>query len=142
MAIGMAILKFREVVAKRISLKFSKIWVIAEIGLFVLVGAAVDIYYVNVAGIATAILIFGALILRSAGVFISLIRTDFNLRERLFVNIAYIPKATVQAAVGGIPLAMGVASGNIILSIAVMSILITAPLGAILIDLTHKRLLK
>jgi len=141
MALGGTILKLREVVAKRISGKFSKIWVAAELVLFVLVGAAVDIRYITGAGLAAILLIFGALIFRSVGVFLSLIKSGLNVKEALFCNIGYLPKATVQAAVGAIPLAAGVSAGNIILSVAVLSIIITAPLGAILIDLTYKKLL-
>lgn len=141
MALGGTILKLREVVAKRISGKFSKIWVAAELVLFVLVGAAVDTRYITGAGLAAILLIFGALIFRSVGVFVSLIKSGLNVKEALFCNIGYLPKATVQAAVGAIPLAAGVSAGNIILSVAVLSIIITAPLGAILIDLTYKKLL-
>ncbi len=142
MALGGTILKLNEPAAKRISKKFSKIWVGSELVLFVLVGAAVDIRYIFSAGIAAVLLIFGALIFRAAGVFLSLIKSGLNFKEAIFCNIGYLPKATVQAAVGAIPLAAGVASGNIILSIAVLSIIITAPLGAIGIDLTYKKLLK
>lgn len=142
MALGGTVLKLREVVAKRISGKFSKIWVAAELILFVLLGAAVDINYISIAGIAAVIIIIGALLFRAIGTSISLIKSGLNAKEALFCNIGYLPKATVQAAVGAIPLAAGVASGNIILSIAVISILITAPIGAIGIDLSYKRLLK
>ncbi|MHB1151169.1 MAG: cation:proton antiporter [Eubacteriales bacterium] len=141
MALGGTILKSNEPAAKRISKKFSKIWVGSELVLFVLVGAAVDIRYIFSAGIAAVLLIFGALIFRAVGVFLSLIKSRLNFKEAIFCNIGYLPKATVQAAVGAIPLAAGVASGNIILSIAVLSIIITAPLGAIGIDLTYKKLL-
>ncbi|NCA66875.1 MAG: sodium:proton antiporter [Clostridia bacterium] len=142
MALGVSILKFREVAAKRIAVKFSKVWVAAEVVLFVLVGAAVDIKYIYISGIAAMLVILGALIVRTAGVLLSLIKSGLNLKEQFFCSIAYIPKATVQAAVGAIPLALGVASGNIILSVAVLSIIITAPLGAILIDLTYKKMLQ
>lgn len=142
MALGGTVLKTYEAAAKRISGKFSKIWVGSELILFVLVGAAVDIRTVSGTGIAAVLLIFGALIFRSAGVFISLIKSGLNIKEAIFCNIGYLPKATVQAAVGAIPLAAGLASGNIILGVAVLSIIITAPLGAIGIDLTYKKLLK
>jgi NhaP-type Na+/H+ or K+/H+ antiporter len=142
MAIGGTVLKLREVVAKRVSGKFSKIWVAAELILFVLLGAAVDIRYIFGAGLAAVVIIIGALIFRAAGTSLSLIKSGLNAKETLFCNIGYLPKATVQAAVGAIPLAAGVASGNIILSIAVLSILITAPIGAIGIDISYKRLLK
>ncbi len=142
MAVGGTVLKMREVVAKRISGKFSKIWVAAEVVLFVLLGAAVDIRYIFGAGIAAVVVIFGALVFRAGGTSLSLIRSGLNKKETLFCNIGYLPKATVQAAVGAIPLAAGIAAGNIILSIAVLSIMITAPLGAIGIDLSYKKLLK
>lgn len=142
MTVGITILKFRETVAKRISVKFSKIWVAAEVILFVLVGAEVDINCISFAAFGAIALIFGGLIIRSIGVLISLIKSGLSIKEQLFCNIAYMPKATVQAAIGAIPLAAGVASGNIILSVAVLSIIITAPLGAILVDLTYKKLLK
>ncbi len=142
MALGGTVLKMQEVVAKRISGKFSKIWVAAELILFVLVGAAVDIRYVYTAGLAAVLAIFGALIFRSVGVCVSLIKSGLNAKEALFCNIGHLPKATVQAAVGAIPLAAGISAGNIILSVAVLSILITAPLGALGIDLTYKKLLK
>ncbi len=142
MALGGTILKTREKVARRISGKFSKIWVAAELILFVLLGAAVDIRYVLKAGLTAVLLILGAFLIRTAGTWLSLIRSGLNNKEKLFCVIAYLPKATVQAAVGAIPLSMGLASGNMILSIAVLSILITAPLGAIGIDATYKRLLE
>lgn len=142
MALGGTVLKLREVVAKRMTGKFAKIWVGAELLLFVLLGAAVDIRYVFGAGIAAVVVILGALIFRAAGTSLSLIKSALNSKEALFCNIGYLPKATVQAAVGAIPLAAGISAGNIILSIAVLSILITAPLGAIGIDLSYKRLLK
>ena len=142
MALGGTVLKMQEAVAKRISGKFSKIWVAAELILFVLVGAAVDIGHVHTAGIAAALVIAGALLFRTAGVYIGLLHSGLNAREMLFINIAYLPKATVQAAVGAIPLAMGIAGGNIILSVAVLSIIITAPLGALGIDLTYRKLLQ
>ena len=141
MALGGTVLKMQEAVAKRISGKFSKIWVAAELVLFVLVGAAVDIRYVYTAGLAAVLVIFGALLFRAAGVAVSLVKSGLNAREAIFCNIGYLPKATVQAAVGAIPLAAGIAAGNIILSVAVLSILITAPLGAIGIDMTYKKLL-
>ena len=142
MALGGTVLKMQEAVAKRISGKFSKIWVAAELILFVLVGAAVDIGHVHTAGLAAALVIMGALLFRTVGVYIGLLHSGLNAREMLFINIAYLPKATVQAAVGAIPLAMGIAGGNIILSVAVLSIIITAPLGALGIDLTYRKLLQ
>ena len=140
-AMGATILYTYPLLANRISPKFSKLWVAAEILLFVLVGATVDIKFAAAAGLSAIAVIFFVLIFRMAGVFISLIKTRLNLKERLFCMIAYLPKATVQAAIGSIPLAMGLPSGNIILTVAVLSILITAPLGAWAIDTTYPHLL-
>lgn len=140
MTMGFIILEKLPVVAKRLSVKFSKIWIIAEIVLFVLVGAQVNIFGVVGAGINGLIIIFIGLLARSIGVLISTIGHNLTMRERLFCAIAYIPKATVQAAIGAIPLAVGVASGEVILSIAVLAILITAPIGAIGIKLGSKLL--
>lgn len=128
-------------VTKRLSEKFGKLWLAAEVILFVLVGAAVDIRYTLTAGLAAVGMIFLALIFRSIGVAICLIRTDLTWRERLFCIIAYLPKATVQAAIGSVPLAMGLPCGKLVLSVAVLGILITAPLGAFGIDMTYKKLL-
>lgn len=142
MAMGMTIAARYDLLAKRISGKFNKLWVVAEILLFVMVGAAVNIsFFLSNLWLALA-LIFGALVIRLVGVMICLIRTGFNAKERLFAGISYLPKATVQAAIGGIPLAMGLASGQLILSVAVVAILVTAPLGAMLIDLSKNRLVK
>lgn len=141
MALGGTILKKYEVLAKRLSNKFSKVWVGAEILLFVLVGAAVDIRFVADAGLMAVILILSALIFRICGVYICLIKTKLTNKEKLFCAIAYLPKATVQAAIGSIPLSAGVLAGNTILTVAVLSILITAPIGAIGIDRTYKKLL-
>ncbi len=129
-------------VSKRLSDKFGKLWLAAEVLLFVLVGAAVDIRYTLSAGVMAVLMIFIALIFRSIGVAICLIATPLCKKERLFCMIAYLPKATVQAAIGSVPLAMGLACGQIVLSVAVLGILITAPLGALGIDLTYKRLLQ
>ncbi|WP_028828822.1 cation:proton antiporter [Proteocatella sphenisci] len=141
MALGCTILKTHEILAKRLMGKFSKIWVGAEILLFVLVGAQVDISYLSSAGINSVILIILALLLRIIGVNISLAKTDLNLKERVFCSIAYIPKATVQAAIGSVPLAAGVSAGNTILTVAVLAIIISAPIGAIGIDRTYKKFL-
>ena len=141
MAVGVAIQRQRSELADRLSSKFSKLWVAAEILLFVLVGVTVDIQYALVSGGATILLIFGALLFRMLGVFVCLIKTKLNMKERLFCMIAYTPKATVQAAIGSLPLAMGLLCGQIVLTVAVLSILITAPLGAFGIDLTYKKLL-
>ena len=128
--------------AKRLSSKFNKLWVVSEIMLFVLVGAAVDIQYAVKAGAAPVLLILAVLIFRMAGVLVCLLKTRLNRKERTFCMLAYMPKATVQAAIGGMPLAMGLSCGNIVLSVAVIAILITAPLGAFCIDVTYKRFLQ
>ena len=141
MAIGISLQKNRKVVAERLSLRFNKLWVVAEIVLFVLVGATVDIKYAVSAGFSSVILIFAVIIFRMIGVLVCMIRTKLSFKEKIFCMIAYTPKATVQAAIGGVPLAMGLSSGNIVLTIAVVSILITAPIGALCIDLTYKKLL-
>lgn len=141
MFIGIALQKYRQVAAERLSVKFNKLWVGAEILLFVLVGTTVDIRYLPTAGAPATILILGVLLFRMAGVFFSLLATKLSMKERLFCMLAYTPKATVQAAIGGVPLAMGLSCGNLVLMVAVVAILITAPLGAFLIDLTYKKLL-
>ena len=137
------VLKIRSTafVSKRLSEKFGKLWLAAEVILFVLVGAAVDIRYTLGAGIAAVGMIFIALVFRSIGVMVCLMGTPLSARERLFCVIAYLPKATVQAAIGSVPLAMGLPCGSIVLSVAVLGILITAPLGAAGIDLNYKKLL-
>ena len=137
------ILKIKSIafVSKRLSEKFGKLWIAAEVILFVLVGAAVDIRYTMEAGLTAIAMIFLALLFRGIGVSVCLVKTQLNGKERLFCVIAYLPKATVQAAIGSIPLAMGLPCGQIVLSVAVLAILVTAPLGAIGIDLTYKKLL-
>lgn len=135
-------LKSTAFVSKRLSEKFGKLWLAAEVILFVLVGAAVDIRYMLGAGIAAVVMIITALLFRTAGVLICLIKTPLSAKERLFCVIAYLPKATVQAAIGSVPLAAGLPSGNIILSVAVLAIIITAPLGALGMDSSYKRLLE
>ena len=142
MAAGIALQCARPEAAARLSAKFSKLWVAAEVLLFVLVGAAVDIRYALASGAAAVAVIFGALVFRMAGVFVCLLGTALDRRERLFCMLAYLPKATVQAAIGSIPLSMGLACGNTVLTVAVLAILITAPLGAFLVDATYRRLLK
>lgn len=141
MATGVSLLKFYSSIAQRISVKFSKLWVAAEILLFVLVGASVDVSYALSAGFHVVCLIVLVLIFRMVGVFVSLIKTPLNMKERLFCMIAYLPKATVQAAIGGLPLAMGLPCGQLVLTAAVISILITAPVGAFGVDMLYKRLL-
>ena len=142
MFIGVALQKFREPVAKRLSQKYNKLWVGAEIVLFVLVGACVNINYLGNVGIKAVIVILAALVFRMLGVWVCLLGTSLNMKERSFTMMAYTPKATVQAAIGGIPLALGLACGNIVLTVAVLAIVITAPLGAFAIDITYKKLLK
>ena len=134
-------MKSAAFVSKRLSEKFGKLWLAAEWILFVLVGAAVDIRYTLHAGIASLLMIFIALAFRSMGVALCLVKTPLTGRERLFCMIAYLPKATVQAAIGSVPLAMGLPCGPIVLSVAVLAILLTAPLGALGMDLTYRRLL-
>lgn len=141
MSLGIALQRKRDIVARRLSLKFSKLWVAAELLLFVLVGATVDLHYAYAAGLSAVILIFGVLLFRMAGVWVCLLKTKLLFKERLFCMLAYMPKATVQAAIGSVPLSMGLSCGNIVLTVAVLAILITAPLGAFLIDLTYKKLL-
>ncbi len=141
MNLGILIQKNNNVLAERISSKFSKLWVAAELILFVLVGAAVDIRYAATAVVSSITLIFGALLFRMLGVYICLLKMQLLNKERLFCMIAYTPKATVQAAIGSVPLAMGLACGQIVLTVAVIAILIAAPLGAFAIDITYKRLL-
>lgn len=129
-------------VQKRLAEKYGKLWIAAEVVLFVLVGAAVDIRYTLKAGNTAIALIFIALIFRSIGVWICVAGTKLNLKEKIYCVISYIPKATVQAAIGSVPLSLGLPCGNIVLSVAVLSILITAPLGAFGMDLTYKILLE
>lgn len=134
-------IKSPEKVTKRLSAKFGKLWIAAEAILFVLVGAAVDIRCVVQAGAAAVLMIALALVFRAVGVSICMLGTGLNRKERLFCVIAYLPKATVQAAIGSVPLSMGLPCGQLVLSVAVLAILITAPLGAIGIDRTAGRLL-
>ena len=136
-------LKFKCVpdVSARLSEKFGKLWLAAEVILFVLVGAAVDIRYTLKAGLPALLMILAALVFRTAGVLFCTIKTNLTWKERLFCVIAYLPKATVQAAIGSVPLAAGLPCGQIMLSVAVLAIIVTAPLGAIGIDCTYKRLL-
>lgn len=141
MSMGIVINQKYSVLAKRLSVKYNKLWLGAEIFLFVLVGVAVDLKYAMAAGVAVIVLIVLALLFRMTGVAVSLIRTKLTKRERVFCMIAYTPKATVQAAIGTIPMAMGLKCGSIVLTVAVMSILITAPFGAICVDNLYKKLL-
>lgn len=141
MSMGIALQKKRRVVAERLSVKYSKLWVAAEILLFVLVGASVDVSYALAAGASAVLLIFGVLLFRMAGVFLCMLKTKLSGKERLFCMIAYMSKATVQAAIGGVPLALGLGCGKIVLTVAVLAILITAPLGAFGVDVAYRKLL-
>ena len=141
MFLGVSLQKYREPVAKRISVKCGKLWVAAEVFLFVLVGATVNIGYLSHVGIKAVVLIFGALLFRMAGVFVCLLGTDLKGKEKLFTMMAYTPKATVQAAIGGIPLALGFACGDVVLTVAVLAIVLTAPLGAFAIDMSYQKFL-
>ena len=142
MFIGVGMKKWHEVLAKRISAKYAKIWVGAEVFLFVLVGATVDISYLGKVGLNAIIVILSALLFRMAGVFVCLIKSKVGLKERIFAMLAYTPKATVQAAISGIPLSLGLACGDTVLTVAVLAIVLTAPLGAFAIDLSYNKLLK
>lgn len=141
MSMGTGIQEKNSILAKRLSSKYSKLWIAAEVILFVLVGATVNIKYALGASVPAILLIMTVIVFRMAGVFLCLLGTSLLYKERLFCMIAYCPKATVQAAIGSIPLSMGLSSGNIILTVAVLSILITAPLGAFAIDFSYKKLL-
>lgn len=141
MVIGLVIAEKYQALAERLSMKFSKLWIGAEVFLFVLVGATVDIKLLATAGLGALALVLLLLGFRSVGVYLSLLGTHLNKKEKLYCTLAFLPKATVQAAIGGVPLAMGITSGNLILTIAVLSIVVCAPLGAILMDRSYKRLL-
>lgn len=141
MSMGIIINQKYDVLAKRLSVKYNKLWLGAEIFLFVLVGIAVDLKYALAAGVVVILLVILALVFRMMGVAVSLVKTKLNKKERLFCMVAYTPKATVQAALGTVPLAMGLSCGEIVLTVAVISILITAPFGAICVDNLYKKLL-
>jgi NhaP-type Na+/H+ or K+/H+ antiporter len=141
MALGCVLLKFQSETATELSAKFNKIWLFAEILLFVLVAATVDLKFAVSSGGLALVLVFIVLAFRFGGVWLCFIKTPLNMKERLFCAMSYLPKATVQAAIGALPLAAGVPAGSLILTIAVLSILVTAPLGAFGIDLSYKRLL-
>lgn len=142
MFIGVALQKYKIEVSIRLSAKYNKLWVAAEVFLFVLVGATVNISYLGNVGLKALIVIVGALVFRMLGVFVCLLGTDMNLKERLFTMMAYTPKATVQAAIGGIPLSLGLQCGDIVLTVAVLAIVLTAPLGAFAIDVTYRKFLE
>ena len=141
MSMGITLNQKYNILAKRLSLKYNKLWLGAEVFLFVLVGIAVNMKYAVSAGIVVIVLVVCALVFRMIGVAISLVKTELNKKERLFCAVAYTPKATVQAAIGTIPLSMGLACGDIVLTVAVISILLTAPFGAICVDNLYKKLL-
>lgn len=141
MSLGIVIKQRYAVLAVRLSQKYNKLWIGAEIFLFVLVGATVDLHYALSAGGVAILLVIGAMAFRMLGVAMSLVGTQLTRKERLFCMVAYTPKATVQAAIGAIPLSMGLSCGNIVLTVAVLSILLTAPFGAICVDRLHAKLL-
>lgn len=141
MSLGITIAKINNKLAVKLASKYNKLWLGAEIFLFVLVGATVDLQYAFKFGLSAILIVIGALLIRMLGVWFSLLKTKLSNKEKTFCMIAYIPKATVQAAIGGIPLSMGLACGQQVLTVAVLSILITAPLGALLIDINYKKLL-
>lgn len=141
MSVGVVILQRYAVLAKRLSVKYSKLWVAAEILLFVLVGAEVNVDYAMSSGLNAILVVLGGLVFRMVGVYLSVVGTPLSNRERLFCMIAYMPKATVQAAIGSLPLAWGLKCGETALTVAVLAILITAPLGAFGIERTYKLLL-
>ena len=141
MSMGITLNQKYNILAKRLSVKYNKLWLGAEVFLFVLVGITVNMKYAVSAGIVVIVLVVCALVFRMIGVAISLVKTELNKKERLFCAVAYTPKATVQAAIGTIPLSMGLACGDIVLTVAVISILLTAPFGAICVDNLYKKLL-
>ena len=141
MFIGVGLQRKREAVAKRLAVKYGKLWVAAEVFLFVLVGATVNIGYLGRVGVRALLMITGALLFRMAGVWVCLLGTGLKTGEKAFTMLAYTPKATVQAAIGGIPLALGFACGDTVLTVAVLAIVLTAPLGAFAIDLSYRKLL-
>ena len=141
MFIGVGLQRKREAVAKRLAVKYGKLWVAAEVFLFVLVGATVNIGYLGRVGVRALLMIAGALLFRMAGVWVCLLGTGLKTGEKTFTMLAYTPKATVQAAIGGIPLALGFACGDTVLTVAVLAIVLTAPLGAFAIDLSYRKLL-
>ena len=141
MSCGIAINRRRPELASRLSGKYNRLWVAAEVLLFALVGATVDISYAAAAGAAAVLAVLGALVFRMVGVFVCVLGTKLSRKERMFCMLAYTPKATVQAAIGSVPLSLGLGCGQIVLTVAVVAILLTAPLGAFAIDLTYRRLL-
>ncbi|MBR5536681.1 MAG: cation:proton antiporter [Clostridia bacterium] len=142
MSMGLVMKGQYDTLARRLSVKYNKLWLGAEVFLFVLVGAAVDLRYALAAGVTTVILVVAAVCFRMLGVLLSLLGTELNKKERLFCMMAYTPKATVQAAIGTIPMAMGLPCGSMVLTVAVVSILLTAPFGAICVDKSYQKLLR
>lgn len=142
MFMGVGLQKYRREVSIRLAVKYNKLWVGAEVFLFVLVGAAVNINYLGNIGIKAIIVIAGALVFRMLGVLVCLLKSNLNIRERAFSMIAYTPKATVQAAIGGIPLSLGLQCGDVVLTIAVLAIVFSAPFGAFAMDVSYKKLLE
>lgn len=141
MSLGLMLKRQKQDLATKLSLKFDKTWVVAEIFLFVLVGASVAINRAVEAGVYAILLVLGVLVFRMIGVYLCVLGTKLTGKERIFCMLAYTPKATVQAAIGGLPLAMGLSCGNIVLTVSVIAILVTAPLGAFAIDFTYKKFL-
>ena len=141
MSLGIVVKQKYSVLAVRLSEKYNKLWVAAEIFLFVLVGAIVDLKYAMAAGVSAVLLVAGALVFRMAAVALSLAKTKLTIKEKAFCMIAYTPKATVQATIGAVPLGMGLPCGQIVLTVAVLSILLTASAGAVCIDHLYDRLL-
>lgn len=142
LGMGLGLRRWRLPVAERLTAKFGKLWVWAEVMLFVLVGAEVDLKYAAAAGLAAVATVLGVLCFRALGVLLCVAGSKLTKKERLFAVLAYLPKATVQAAIGGVPLAMGLACGQVVLTVAVIAILVTAPLGALAIDASYKKLLE
>jgi len=142
MSMGLIIYQKYNILAKRLSIKYNKLWVAAEVLLFVLVGATVDLNYAMNAGVSATLIVVGALVFRMIGVYVCLLKTKLTKPERLFCMVAYTPKATVQAAIGAIPLSLGLTCGQQVLTVAIVSILITAPFGSICIDRLYPKLLK
>ena len=142
LGMGLGLRRWRLPVAERLTVKFGKLWVWAEVMLFVLVGAEVDLKYAAAAGVAAVVTVLGVLCFRALGVLLCVAGSRLTKKERLFAVLAYLPKATVQAAIGGVPLAMGLSCGQVVLTVAVIAILVTAPLGALAIDASYKKLLE
>ena len=142
LGMGLGLRRWRLPVAERLTAKFGKLWVWAEVMLFVLVGAEVDLNYAAAAGLAAVATVLGVLCFRALGVLLCVAGSKLTKKERLFAVLAYLPKATVQAAIGGVPLAMGLSCGQVVLTVAVIAILVTAPLGALAIDASYKKLLE